>query len=269
MLARKAALARARAHLERIERKWAMASGGRPSLRKAAPLALDEGALHEIRIEDWRARASAVSFALALAGPRGGAIVLVQLAHEARTDGALFARGLEGLGVAPGRLVAAFAQDEKRFFWALEEAAREKGLAAVIALAPRGEKLLDLTATRRLALAAEGAAAAPIIIRTMTVAAPTAAAIRWKIEPAPSRPDPDDARAPGAPRWRVSLERFRADGRLCACPPFLAELRHDGRNLHLSETTPVLVPVLPLLADGPEETHRAFTRRERRAAHSF
>jgi protein ImuA len=264
MLARRARLARAKAHLERIGRR----EQGRRDRPGAAPLTLAKGALHEIRAEDWRQRPAALSFALALAGTRDGPVVFLQLAHEARAEGTLFARGLEGFGVDPARVIAAFADDEKRFLWALEEAAREESLAAVIALAPRGERLCSLTATRRLALAAECSGVSPILIRTMTDAAPTAAVIRWKVEAAPSRPDADDERAPGAPRWRVFLERFRADPRLAAGAPFTAELNHDGRHVRLAQAATVPVPFFSLLGDGPGETQNPFAR-DRRAARSF
>jgi protein ImuA len=266
MLARRARIERAKAHLERI-------APHRKDLREfsTALLALAEGKLHEIRVEDWRDRPSAISFALALAGRRPcGAIVFLQLLHEARAEGALFARGLSFLGVDPMRVVSLFARDEPHFLWAVEEAAREKSVAAVIALAPKGAgKALDLTATRRLSLAAEEAGASPILIRTIKHAEPTAAFIRWRIEPAPSRPDADDEKAAGALRWRVLLERFRADGRFCAGAPMLVELSHDGEHPALAEVPAVSVPLSPILGHGAFQAQPSGGRSERRAARSL
>lgn len=285
MLARKAQLERAKAHLERLAEKWepvfratGASSGERVNAAPTAPLALVAGALNEIRIEDWRERPSALSFALALAGMRAragmraqesGAIVFLQLAHEARGEGALFARGLAALGVDPARLVVAFVRNEKQLLWALEEAAREKSVAAVIAEAPKTARLIDLTATRRLALAAEASGASPLLVRTMASPAPTAAFIRWRIESAPSLPPADDEKSPGSPRWRVFLERCRAGTRLCGGAPFIAEIKHDGRNVFLEEAAALPFPLPALLGDGAPEAQGRRAAREPGAARAL
>lgn len=284
MLARKVQLERAKAHLERLGPAWVPVFGvknggpsGVPESRSDSdasgheiPLRLAKGALHEIRIEDWRNHPAAVSFALALAGLRArekkGAIVFLQRAHDTRETGMLFARGLIRLGVDLGNVVVALARDEKQMGWALEEASREKSVAAVIADASDG-RLLDLTATRRISLASESSGASPVILRRSTNPTPTSAFIRWRIEAAPSTGEPDDEKVPGAPRWRVFLERHRAGGRLCVGSSFITELLNDGLRIQ-PEASPVSVPSLPLLGDGSAQAGQPFKRpasAERRA----
>lgn len=79
-------------------------------------------------------------------------------------------------------------------------------LGEVWGAAPR----LDFTATKRLALRAEAAGVPCWLIRRGAEPALSAARERWRVTPMPADPDPWDARAPGAPRWRAELFRSRA-----------------------------------------------------------
>ena len=76
----------------------------------------------------------------------------------------------------------------------MEEALRCRALACVIAELTGEGAVADLTATRRLALAArEGISAQNsgfgLLIRHRTTSMPSAAATRWEIAPALSQPD--------------------------------------------------------------------------------
>jgi protein ImuA len=78
--------------------------------------------------------------------------------------------------------------------WAMEEALRCRALACVIAEMTGEGAVADLTATRRLALAArEGVSAQNsglgLLIRHKITDMPSAAATRWEIAPALSQPD--------------------------------------------------------------------------------
>jgi protein ImuA len=200
------------------------------------PLALLPHALMELRVADGRSRPAASALALALAGARAeaskasGRVVVIGLAHAAREDGVVFARGLAAFGLDPARLLAVFARNERELLWAAEEAARTRGVDMVLIEAPLGARRLDLTATRRLALAAEGSGAAPVLIRTDREAPPTAAAARLLVAPAPSAGERDDLQSPGAARWRIAIERYRPDPAWCAHGPFEAEWRHERRD---------------------------------------
>lgn len=124
--------------------------------------------------------------------------------------GRLMARGALAFGVAPERFLLVRTRTEAEALWALEEVLRSG--AADLALGAVRE--VSLTQTRRLDMAAReaGAAAALIRVEGHGVAWPLSAARRrWRVAPLPSRGDPWDAKAPGAPRWRVELSR-RRDG---------------------------------------------------------
>lgn len=252
-LARKAALARLRARLDEIEPKR------RTSLETAGEaLALRPGALNEIRAADWRDGPAALGFALALAARRsketGKAVIALSLGYEARREGVLFARGLSAYGVNPSSLLAVFAGDETRLFWAAEEAARSTGIAAVLIEAPRARP--GLTATRRLHLAAESSGASPILIGGPSREA-SAAAARWRIKTRPSAPDPHDRRGAGKPRLRIELERCRKGGR----GVFDVEWDDDEQAF-----VAIHEPLAAALADRPlEEAGCCFASGERAA----
>ncbi len=139
----------------------------------------------------------------------------------ARRD--LFAPGLAVAGLAPGRLLVVEAG--RQVLASMEEAARYPGLAAVI-----GEPdQLDLTASRRLLLAAESSGVPVLAIRRLHRAAPpgtaspldapNAALTRWRISALPSRPADSFEAGPievgpfsltlGRALWRLDLIRAR------------------------------------------------------------
>lgn len=150
--------------------------------------------------------AAAARFALA-AGE--GAQVLWALV---RRD--LFAPALSQAGLKPDRLLYAECRNDEEVLAVMEEGVRHGSLAAVV-----GEtKRLPMAATRRLQLAAEEGGTAALLLRRWRraeeepLAAPSAAATRWRIGCAPSSPLPfaaDPMEALGRARWRVALVRQR------------------------------------------------------------
>ena len=92
---------------------------------------------------------------------------------------------------------------------AAEEGLRCKALSAVVAEIWGDPPALNFTTTKRLALRAEAAGVPCWLIRHGGTADLSAARDRWRIGSLPSAPNPDDARAPGDPRWRVELFRSR------------------------------------------------------------
>lgn len=92
---------------------------------------------------------------------------------------------------------------------AVEEGLRCKALAAVIAEIRGDHPAVNFTAMKRLALRAEATGVPCWLIRQGASADLSAARDRWRIATLPSATNPDDARAPGDPRWRVELFRSR------------------------------------------------------------
>lgn len=147
----------------------------------------------------------------------------------------LFAPGLSQVGLDHKRLIYAEARDDAELLAVMEEALRHRGLGAVI-----GEvKRADMTASRRLQLAAEGGRTIALLMKRHAregsdpIGMPSAAVTRWRIGCAPSTPLPVEG--VGRHRWRVELARQKggegftqileacdATGR-CALPAPLAD----------------------------------------------
>ena len=121
----------------------------------------------------------------------------------------LYAPGLEQAGLPPGRIIFAEGREDKDVLALMEDGLRHGGLAAVV-----GEiKRADMTATRRLQLAADAGKTPAILSRRWRrqghcpLAELSAATTRWRIASAPSERLP--ALGVGRPRWTVELVRQR------------------------------------------------------------
>lgn len=162
-------------------------------------------------------RAAAVLFALGLVRRRLGvaaarrtegeppAVLWCEPRREAGEIGRLYAPGLAGLGIAPGRLIVVTPRRPEEVLWAAEEGLRSGALGLVVAMLDE----VALTPSRRLALAAERRRT-PCLLLTGPGTAAAATATRWRIARAPAAAHVFDAQAPGAPRVAAVLERCRA-----------------------------------------------------------
>lgn len=162
------------------------------------------GSLHEIAASREAAVAAATAFTLALAarGPRR-AVVWVAEDMGLAESGVPYGPGLDNLDLAPEQLVTVAAGKVRDVLWAMEEALGCRGVGAVIGEI-RGPRGVDLTASRRLALAAGRRHNLALLLRTMPGTEASAAATRWVVGPAPSVP-----LATGPPRLRLALARNR------------------------------------------------------------
>lgn len=165
---------------------------GLPELDQALGGGLPQAALHEIASTDGSA--AATGFAAFLLGR----LVKASQRPVLWTPGAdIYAPGLARYGLSPNRILLADFRRPQALLRALEEGLRCPGLAAVL-----GEvEAIDLTASRRLQLAAETGGIACLLLRRGPSRDPSAAVTRWQVW---------SASAQGAkPRWRVSLLRCR------------------------------------------------------------
>ena len=173
--------------------------------------ALHPGRLHEIHM-DAAALAAAMAFAFGAAGGRGG-ILLARAPALAGIRALPFGDGLAGLGIDPARLLICEARDNLGLLRAGLDGARATGLAAVVLETWGPIREYDLTASRRLVLAAEASRVTVIVLRGGGAggkgAEPRASAAhtRWAIRPAPSIAL--EARAPGPPALEAELLRMR------------------------------------------------------------
>src|SRR5215472_1617089 len=179
---------------------------GNPVIDGALGGGLGLGALHEIAAARETDVAAASGFALALAARMASRVALTTLGNswDARNDasacasavlwiaedlslaenGALYGPALDGIGIAPERLITVAAARGRDVLWAMEEALRCRAVGMVIGeMRPRG---IDQVATRRLALAAAAGNALGLILYTTADDVPSAAVTRWSIGAASS-----------------------------------------------------------------------------------
>ena len=175
-----------------------------------------QAGVHEVCEAAYGDMPAATGFALAAAfsasrkRSSGGAIIWISQQRLARAHGLPFEMGLPfETGLPPFThkipLIAVRAPRRRDVLWAAEEALRADGAALVIA----ETEDLDFTESRRLQLAAARGGAPAILLVPYARAGASAAQGRWRVAAAPSAPNPVDERAPGRPRWRVSLDRAR------------------------------------------------------------
>lgn len=117
----------------------------------------------------------------------------------------LFPPALKLFGVAPDRIIFIDLQKEKDVLWAMEEALKCEGLAAVI-----GEiSEINLTQSRRLQLTVEKSKVTGLLLRNNNQKlAPNACVARWKIKPIPTVLE-DGMPGVGFPRWNVELLKVK------------------------------------------------------------
>ena len=154
---------------------------------------LARGALHEVCAAS---PGSGVAFAAILLAHCGGQVLWISTEQESNL---VWPPGLIPFGLAPESLILARAARWSEALWAMEEALRCPALGAAVLMAGAGQGL-DLTATRRLHLAAEAGGVFGLLLRPDGAAGASAARTRWHIAPLSS-----DA----APRWRLTLLRQR------------------------------------------------------------
>ncbi len=226
----------------------------------AFPQGLAGDALHEVFAENPGAHMAATGFALALvqrAAEKRRAIVWIEEEHAEKEYGGLYPPGFSAFGVDPARLLIVrcpSAQDVlKAVGDALEMGRPVGGVVAAVTGKPR---CLDLTASRRLLLAAETAKLPVVLLRSHRTAVQSAAVSRWRVAPAPSRSA--EADAPGKPAFAAVLERNR-HGR---SGQWIMEWNNEALEFGPAESgtreaAPISGAVVSLSADRPAEPRRS------------
>jgi protein ImuA len=144
------------------------------------------GALHETtpaRPSDFGA-ATGFTLALAsLAAKRGGEMLWIQTDYARLEGGAIYGLGFDLFGLPSQRLLVLRARRAIDALFAMEEALKCRAVASVIAELP--DDSADLTATRRLSLAAREQNGLGMLLRHRTSSMPSAAMTRWSVQAAP------------------------------------------------------------------------------------
>jgi protein ImuA len=130
-------------------------------------------------------------------------------------------------GLPTPNLIHVETRDARDALWAMEEGVRCSALSCVVGEIWGDPRVLDFTATRRLAVASERSGVPCWLVRLAGSANLSGARMRWRIASAPSLINPFDPRAPGSPAWDADL--FRARG----SPPGRWSLACEADLFHL------------------------------------
>lgn len=218
---------------------------------------LAQGRVHEI-FASVEEEGAAAGLALLWARQAGGDAPLLWLRSAAaiRVAGAPYGPGLAALGLDPQRLLIGMMADDAMLLRAAVDALRCPALGALLIDLRGPASLLDLTASRRLALAAETSGVTALLLRIGGDPMPSAAETRWRVAAAPSVPLP--GQAPGQSAFDVTLLRRRAgpDGMMWRLSwdshkgkfGDAADERHDDDD---SRDTPLSGAAFPLPGAGP------------------
>lgn len=268
-LSKQQALENLRARIETIEKRPPLTEASSFESDSSSFLATPSGVLHEIFADESRDAAAPLGFALAQSrqalSQERPAIIVLQLSADGHELGIPYGLGLVSFGIDPEAIVLARMDDPIDLLWAMEEAIACRAVAAVIADIVTPIKALDFTASRRLSLRAAASGCSAFLIRYARDREASAARFRWRLSPMPSQPPPFDARAPGRPRWQVTLEKGNFGGRRVTAGPdgemFLVDwtergferVAADDRSRGARRASPIHGPLPATLGDRLSE----------------
>ena len=208
-------VARLRQAIAKLETSFFRASPtflslGIPEIERHLPGAgLAGGVLHQVIAATYADAPATLGFLFTLTSlalqRQPGLAVLVASQRAFAEWGRPYGHGLNCLGVDPGRLMLVEANNDKGALWAIEETLRSR-LRPVMVTGVL-EHRLDLTASRRLNLAAAALATPLALASPERVVGTSAAATCWRIGTLPASRDRFGSLS--HPRWSLSLERCR------------------------------------------------------------
>ncbi len=202
-----------------IDRKWRRDQDtqrghlpfGIGALDEAIDGGLKRGALHELCTPNTAQTAAAVGLVAGLLNKdrarRQRPSLWIRHTILESEQGALHAPGLASLGFDPTDLILVRAKTVEQLMCAGLEAVRCQALSFVILESWKAADAIDLTATRRLALAAEASGVTPLLLHVASQPSSSVATTRWQVSSARARPLA--ANAPGKPTFKLSLLRNR------------------------------------------------------------
>jgi protein ImuA len=221
-------LRRLRHRIEKLEARPPLMQMGGARLQERPWAAAKGGLMHEVWTPHPRDAGAGLGFALGLVRPllteKRPVMLWLQTHHEALETGIVYGAGLAACGIDPAAVIIGRLKSVAELLWCAEEALSARGVAAVLADIEAYPKALDFTATRRLSLRAHATGASMLLIRHGEEHPASAAQLRWCVTPAPSGLRAFDPRAPGPPRFAVTLDRAAQGLR----GNWLLEWTHDG-----------------------------------------
>jgi protein ImuA len=166
--------------------------------------------LHEIVPAGMRDFGMAVGFAFSLAARASDSsrhTLWIQTDFAAIESGDIYGLGCDLFGFPARQLLLLKVSRPLDALWAMEKALKCRALSSVIAELPNDGSIADLTATRRLTLAAREGGGFGFLFRHRPSPLTSSAETRWEVAAAPSRPDPFGGLGPAA--FALSLTKNR------------------------------------------------------------
>jgi protein ImuA len=200
---------------------------GVPALDDALQGGLAFGALHELAPASELQLGAAFGFGLGiavLAAAGSRQVLCIQTDYAAHEAGGPYGLGLDRFGLPMDRVLILRVAHPRDALWAFEEALKCPALAAVLAELPEAGAATDLTATRRLSLAARAGGGLGLLLRHRPCPLASAAMTRWQVAAALSKPDRFGGL--GGTSFDLSLQRNRR-GR---CGRWITGWNHDERT---------------------------------------
>lgn len=217
---------------------------------------LSRACVHELFALRKEDAASAAGFAAMLGVRLGGTVAWLQTRQAHAEGGRLYAPGLLDIGLNPARLFVAALPDALSVLRAANDIARCPEVSVCVVELWQRCPDLDLTATRRLVLAAENSSSTVLLLRIAAEPVPSAAETRWSVKSADSAPL--DVNAPGHPA--LTLELLRQRGRPAGQS---WRVEWDRDQLSFQEQTvrpPISRPMVPLSFHGPNAAGAGLRR---------
>ena len=210
---------------------------------------LMRGTVHELLPKSAQDLTAAVGFAFGLAAraqTKAGHTLYIQHDFTHGEYGKPYLPGLAHAGIDPSALIYLHVPRAEDVVWAMGEALKCRGFATVIAEFPANVRVLDLTMTRRLALAAQEGLGLGLILRHAGGIEPNAATTRWLVSSARSTPDAFGGL--GHPAFNLELVK----NRFGQCGQWQVEWKSHER---IFATPPLPRSLARSFADRPDRTH--------------
>ena len=152
---------------------------------------LAPASLHEVAAATWRDLGTAVGFTCALVARAadGHDTLWIQTDFAALESGTIYGPGGDLFGLPSSKLLIVKAPRPLDALWAMEEGLKCRALSSVVAELPNDGSVADLTATRRLTLAAREGGGFGFLLRHRPAPLTSSAETRWEISAASSAPD--------------------------------------------------------------------------------
>ena len=194
------------------------------------------------------------------AAREGGAILWARPSFAQGETGALYGAGFAEQGLNPDDFILVSTRDDLAALQAALDGARSGAFGAVMVELWGEARRFDLTASRRLDLAAAKAGLPVMALRRGGESVVSSAMTRWSVASAPSASY--GARAPGRPVFDIALLRHRGGARPGRWRmEWIGEERRFAEHGAVAARAPLSGALVPASARGSDGARRAVLRR--------